>query len=217
MTVSNTGPTAEVTPRRAGARLSAAERREQILDATKGLADARGFHEVTIDAVARASGVSRPIVYGHFGDLRGLLHALVDREGERAAAQLAALLPTNLAEGNPRTQLIGALRAFLEAVRSDPHTWRLVLMPAEGTPDILRERFTREREAVTGRLAAAVGPAFGLGPSGASPDPEITARVLQALSEELARLTLEEPDRYPVERLVEYADWALAAFVAGAS
>jgi AcrR family transcriptional regulator len=196
--------------------MSAAERREQILDATKQLARERCFHQVTIDAVARASGITRPVVYAHFGDLAGLLNALVDREGERAAAQLAELLPTDLSAGDPRQILIGGLRAFLEAVNADPQTWRLVLMAAEGTPDVLRERFMREREAVTAQLAAAVGPTFSLGPSGQSPDPELTARVLQALSEELARLSLEDPERYPVDRLVEYADWALGRFVYGA-
>jgi AcrR family transcriptional regulator len=192
--------------------MSAAERREQILDVTKRLADERGFHRVTIDAVARAAGITRPVVYGHFGDLGGLLNALVDREGERASGQLAALLPDDLAAGDPREILLGALRAFLEAVQADPTTWRLVLMPAEGTPDVLRERFVRERAAVTERLAAAVGPTFSLGPSGESPDPELTARVMQALAEELARLSLEAPERYPLGRLIEYADWALGAF-----
>jgi AcrR family transcriptional regulator len=198
-------------------RLSAAERREQILDATKELARERGFHRVSIDAVARAAGITRPIVYQHFGDLTGLLNALVDREGERAMAQLTALLPTDLSSGDPRAILAGALRAFLEAVHADPTTWRLVLMPAEGTPEALRERFVRERTAVTGQLAAAVDPYFTLGPSGDSPDPELTARVLQAIAEELARLTLDDPARYPVERLVEYADWLLGTIIAGAA
>jgi AcrR family transcriptional regulator len=195
--------------------MSAAERREQILDVTKRLADERGFHRVTIDAVARAAGITRPVVYGHFGDLGGLLNALVDREGERASAQLAALLPEDLGAGDPREILVGALRAFLEAVQADPTTWRLVLMPAEGTPDVLRERFVRERAAVTERLAVAVGSTFPLGPGGESPDPELTARVMQALAEELARLSLEAPARYPVGRLIEYADWALGAFAPG--
>jgi AcrR family transcriptional regulator len=195
--------------------MSAAERRGQILDVTRELARERGFHRLTIDAVARAAGITRPVVYGHFGDLAGLLNALVDREGERAAAQLAELLPGDLAAGDPREILAGALRAFLEAVNADPTTWRLVLMPAEGTPDVLREGFLRERAAVTSQLAAAVGPTFSLGPSGQSPDPELTARVLQALSEELARLSLEDPERYSVDRLVEYADWALGRFAYG--
>ena len=199
---------------RATARLTAPERREQILDATKELARERGFHRISIDAVARAAGITRPVVYGHFGDLTGLLNALIEREGERAMAQLTALLPTDLS-GDPRSVLTGALRAFLEAVHADPTTWRLVLMPAEGTPEALRERFVRERAAVTQQLAGAVGPYFTLGPSGESPDPELTARVLQAISEELARLTLDDPERYPVDRLVEYADWLLGTIVAG--
>jgi AcrR family transcriptional regulator len=199
----------------AATRMSAAQRREQILDVTKELARERGFHQLTIDAVARRAGITRPVVYGRFGDLAGLLNALVDREGERAAAQLAAVLPTDLAGGDPREILVGALRAFLEAVNADPTTWRLVLMPAEGTPEVLQERFVRERAAVTAQLATAVGPTFSLGPSGQSPDPELTARVLQALSEELARLSLEDPERYSVDRLVEYADWALGRFGSG--
>ena len=197
--------------------MSSPERREQILDVTKQLARERGFHRVTIDSVARAAGITRPIVYAHFCDLGGLLNALVDRVGERAATQLAGLLPTDLAAGDPVEQLLGALRAFLEAVNADPTTWRLILMPAEGTPDVLQERFVRERAAVTDQLAAAVGPAFPLGPSGASPDPELTARVMQALAEELARLSLEDPKRYPVDRLVEYAEWALERFAGGPS
>lgn len=201
---------------RPAGRLTAPERREQILDVTKELARERGFHRISIDAVARAAGITRPIVYQHFGDLTGLLNALVEREGERAMAQLTALLPTDLS-GDPRSVLTGALGAFLEAVHADPTTWRLVLMPAEGTPEALRERFVRERAAVTQQLAGAVGPYFTLGPSGESPDPELTARVLQAISEELARLTLDDPQRYPVERLVEYADWLLGTIVAGAA
>lgn len=197
-------------------RLSSAERREQILDATKELARERGLHRISIDAVARAAGITRPIVYQHFGDLTGLLSALVDRESERAISQLRAMLPTDLSSGEPRELLVGALRGFLEAVQADPTTWRLVLMPAEGTPEALRERFVRERAAVTEQLAGAVDPYFTLGPSGASPDPELTARLLQAIAEELARLTLDDPERYPVERLVEYADWLLGAIAAGA-
>src|SRR4051794_28532105 len=50
-------------------RLPAAERREQLLDVTKAMVAARGFHAVSIEAVAREAGVSRPIVYGHFDDL----------------------------------------------------------------------------------------------------------------------------------------------------
>lgn len=188
-------------------RLPAPERREQLLDVTKAIVAARGFHAVSIEAVARGAGVSRPIVYGHFDDLRGLLEALVVRESARALEQLATVLPADLGDGEPRAQLLSALRAYLDAVRADPDTWRLVLMPPEGAPDLLRDLLARGRRAVLAQLAEAVRP--GLGPGGPSPDPELTARTLSAIADESARLLLTEPARYPVERLTAHAGWVL--------
>jgi AcrR family transcriptional regulator len=186
-------------------RLPASERREQLLDVTKAIVAARGFHAVSIEAVAREAGVSRPIVYGHFEHLNGLLEALVLRESTRALAQLARVLPSGLEE--PRAQLLSALRAYLEAVQADPDTWRLVLMPPEGAPSLLRDLLARGRAAVLAQLAEAVRP--GLGRGGPSPDPELTARTLSAIADESARLLLTEPERYPVERLVAHAGWVL--------
>ena len=55
-----------------------------------------------------------------------------------------------------RTGLVAALRGYLEAVRADPATWRLVLMPPEGAPAVLREHITRGRTAVVGHLAETI-------------------------------------------------------------
>ena len=186
-------------------RLPASERREQLLDVTKAIVAARGFHAVSIEAVARDAGISRPIVYGHFEHLSGLLEALVLRESTRALAQLSRVLPSGLDE--PQAQLLSALRAYLEAVQADPDTWRLVLMPPEGAPSLLRDLLARGRAAVLAQLAEAVRP--GLGRGGPSPDPELTARTLSAIADESARLLLTEPERYPVERLVAHAGWVL--------
>src|SRR3954463_6113727 len=138
-------------------RMSADERREQLLDATKAIVARDGFHAVSIEAVAREAGVSRPIVYGHFNDLSGLLEALVDREGARALGQLAEVLPRDLTSGDPRENLLAGLRGYLAAAEADPVTWRLVLMPPEGAPDVLRERVAAGRGAVVSQLAQAVG------------------------------------------------------------
>ena len=87
------------------------ERREQLLDATKAIVAERGFHAVSIEAVAREAGITRPIVYGHFHDLDGLLEALVDREAARALDQLVTVLPGDLGQGDPRETLLdGAAR-----------------------------------------------------------------------------------------------------------
>jgi AcrR family transcriptional regulator len=195
-------------------RLTAEERREQVLDATKAIVAERDFHAVSIEAVARAAGITRPIVYAHFQDLRGLLEALVERESQRSLAQLAAVLPTDLGEGDARDALLTALRGYLEVVASDPDTWRLMLMPAEGAPAILRERIEGGRAAVLAQLARAVQ--AGLGPGTRSPDPELTAHMLSATADEDARLLLSDPDRYPPERLLAHTRWLLDQFPFGA-
>jgi AcrR family transcriptional regulator len=172
------------------ARMSGAQRREQLLDATKAIVVADGFHAVSIEAVARAAGITRPIVYGHFEDLGGLLEALVERESRRALEQLPDTFD----------DLLGALSAYLEAVRTDPDTWRLVLMPQQGAPRLLHERIAAGRAAVIGRLAQALEPGSAL------PDPELSAHMLSAYADEAARLVLQD---YDVERILELTRWAL--------
>jgi AcrR family transcriptional regulator len=188
-------------------RMSAPERREQLLDATREIAAERGFHEISIDAVAKRAGITRPVVYGHFGDLEGLLEALVDREGERAVTQLAAVLPAEFGTGDRIESLLAALRGYLEAVRDEPITWQLVLMPPEGAPEAMRERIAQGRAAVLSQLAVAMSPGFG--PGRESPDPELTARSVSEYADAMARLVLTEPKKYPVDRIVDHTRWLL--------
>ena len=192
-------------------RMSAEERREQLLDVTREIAAGDGFHAISIEQVAREAGVSRPIVYGHFEDLPGLLEALVLREHERAIGQLADVIPTELS-GDPADQLLATFRGYLEAVRAEPATWRLTLMPPEGAPKVLHETIARGRAAVVQQLALALGPDDPAAEQ--PPDPELTARMLSALADEAARLLLTDPRRYPVERIVAHARWLLEQLAA---
>ncbi|HEV2814812.1 MAG TPA: helix-turn-helix domain-containing protein [Solirubrobacteraceae bacterium] len=193
-----------------GTRLPAAARREQILDATKGIAVRRGFHAVSIDAVARAAGISRPIVYDHFRDLNGLLEALVEREVARSRAQLEAVVPTKIAPGDARGALLDAQRRYLEAAQADPDTWRLVLMPPEGAPESLRAHIAAGRAEAIAALATAVGPVLG---ERSVPDPELAARMLSTLADEGVRLVLTDPERYPVERVLAASRWMLERLI----
>jgi len=195
---------------RVPARMPAEARREQLLDVTKAIAVERGFHAISIEGVAREAGISRPIVYGHFDDLPGLLDALVRREGARALGQLAEVLPAALAHSDPERRLAAALGGYLEAVRADPATWRLVLVPHEGAPGVLHEAISRGRAAVVDQLAAALRDGDrGLD----APDPELAAHLLSALADEAARLLLADPGRYPPERVLALARWFLARMV----
>ncbi len=194
---------------RAPVRMSAEARREQLLDVTKAIVAARGFHAVSIEGVAREAGISRPIVYGHFSDLPGLLDALVAREGARALGQLSAVLPAALARSDPGERLVAALGGYLQAVQADPGTWRLVLVPSEGAPAVLHEAIARGRSAVVAQLAAALGDGGGVH----APDPELAAHLLSALADEAARLLLADPERYPRERVLALARWFVARMV----
>jgi AcrR family transcriptional regulator len=188
-------------------RMSATARREQLLDATTELVATEGFTAVSVESVARSGGVSRALVYEHFGELPILLEAVVEREMARALAQVSETELSDLSKGDARTLMLESLRAYLTAVRDHPTTWRLVLMPPQGAPELLHKRIERGRAAVLDRLARAVRPA--LAQHGESPDAELTARVLSAISDEYARLVLTDPARYSPERLLEHARWCV--------
>jgi AcrR family transcriptional regulator len=192
-------------------RLSAQERREQLLDATAEILSESGFHAVSIQSVARAAGVSRPIVYEHFGDLGGLLEALVKREMARAGEQVSKSALGDLSQGDPAELMLASLSAYLNAVERHPSTWRLVLTPPEGAPELLRKSIVEGRAAVLDGLREAVRP--GLRRGERDEDPDMTARTLSAIADEYARLVLADPERFPPERLLTHARWFLAQLI----
>ncbi len=199
---------AEQTPTRQ--RMTAVERRDQLLDVTRDLVVEQGFGAVSMEAVARRAGITRPVVYGHFPELGALLDAMLERESARALSQLAEVLPQpDAAAGTLRERLGNAMEAYLLAVQASPVTWRLALMPPDGAPELLRARIEEGRAAVVAVLAEVVRAASAEG-SLASPDPELTGRMLSAASDEGSRLLLTDPERYPVSRLMEHTHWLLA-------
>lgn len=178
-------------------RLRGPARREQLLDTAAELLEGDGFAALTVEAIAKQAGVTRAVIYQHFADLTALLGALLDRETAKTAAQVSLTTPTDFGKDAPRDVLLAHLGEFLHAVAADPRTWRLVLTPPDGAPALLRERIEAGREHVRLRLAAAL--------SAHVPDPDVTGRVLAAMSDEYARLLLDEPLRYPPARLLEHA------------
>ena len=67
-------------------RMAPEARREQLLDVTADLVLREGYGAVSIDRVAREATIARTVVYAQFGNLQGLLEALVDRTQRRASA-----------------------------------------------------------------------------------------------------------------------------------
>ena len=184
-------------------KMTASGRREQLLDVTTEIISDQGFQAVSIKSVALRAGISRAVVYEHFGDLPALLTSVVEREMSRAQAQVSETALPELSRGDPQELMLESLRTFLRAVRDHPGTWRLVLMPPEGAPEILRESIARGRESVLAGLARAVRPL--LAPEDEPRDAELTARLLSAISDEYARLVLTDPVRFSPDRLLRHA------------
>lgn len=188
--------------------MPASERREQLLDVTAELVVEHAFHGVSIEAIAQRAGITRALIYQHFGDLQTLLEAVIERETVRALAQVSETTLSDLSKGDPVELMLESLRAYLLAVQNQPNTWRLVLMPPEGAPETLHEAIAEGRASVLARMTEAVQPALARQPGHA--DAELTARMLSAVADEYARLLLTDPVRFPPERLLEHARWWLS-------
>jgi AcrR family transcriptional regulator len=181
-------------------RLPPGERRQQLIDAALGLILDKGYSAVSIEAVARIAGVTRPVVYDHFPNLGRLLAALVDREERYAVAQLEQLIPDDPGDATPQELLANAVRQFLHAVVDRPGTWRVILLPVDGTPGIIREQVEKQRARMQDRIARLVAWAQERPDFPAGLDVELTAHSIRTLCEEAGRLVLTDPKRYSPER-----------------
>jgi AcrR family transcriptional regulator len=195
--------------------MGAAQRREQLVDTAQEIALERGFHAVTVDGVAKAAEVTRPVVYGLFADRVELLAALLARAESRALAQLAPALPAVPGPEDyvdPDALLVDGVTAYLTAVRNDPETWRVILLPPEGAPPELAERLHAVHRDVLRELRVLV--AWGMDRrGGAALDVDLFARGVLTLAEGAARLLLQAPDRYPVERFRAFTEDLLAGLI----
>ena len=199
------------------ARLPADQRREQLLEAAQAIALDRGFHAVSIDGVAKACGVTRPVVYGVFADRTALLTALLDRGEARALAALADVfpaVPAPDADVDPDELLVSGISAYLTAVTRDPDTWRLILVTPEGAPPELGERVNAQRRVLLRALRGLLD--WGLQRRGGpAVDPDLFARSVFTLAEGATRLLLQDPQRWSVEQFVGFTRTTLASLSGG--
>jgi AcrR family transcriptional regulator len=176
------------------------ERRRQIMAATLRVAADGGFSGLTVDAIAAEAGITRPVIYDLFGDLEGLLAATLADAVSRALGAVDQALPSVVPDAPPEAVLDTAMRAFLAAVRADPLTWRLILLPPQGAPAEIRAAVDANRSEIVARVTPLVE--WGLRDLGvAGVDSRIVARLLIATGEDMARLVLEHPRRYSAERV----------------
>jgi AcrR family transcriptional regulator len=180
------------------ARLSVPARREQLLDAALEILCRDGYGALSVESIARESGVTRPVVYNVFEGLDDLLGALLDRQEQRAVTALLAVLAELPPPTDVRRYLTRTIKGLAALVADDPRTWAPIFLVGPDTPDAVRERVATARELVRTRFAlllAAVAPARA--------DVGILSHALVAMGEYFARLLLSDPDAVDTDRLAE--------------
>lgn len=195
--------------RRYAPRMAPAERRKQLVDAALEVILQQGYGGVSIEAVARRAGVTRPVVYDHFPNLGQLLRTLVEREDRISLEQLEKVVPDDPGDRNPIEVLGGGVRRFLEAVASRPATWRIILLPLEGTPQVVRDHVETNRARTQERIARLVRWAVERPELPDELDVELTARAIRVLAEDAGRTLLTDPERYPPERYERFVTQVL--------
>ena len=104
-------------------RMTSAERREQLIEIARTLFAERGFEGTAIEEVAARAGVSKPIVYEHFGGKEGLYAVVVDRE----VRQLLSMMRSSLTAGDPRELLEQAAFALLDYIEESSDGFRILV------------------------------------------------------------------------------------------
>src|SRR3712207_2011114 len=101
------------SPSPRAARMPKDQRRAQLLDAANAVFTSRGYHAAAMDDIAEAAGVSKPVLYQHFGSKLDLYLALLDRSCERLVEVVADALATTSDNAERVTAAVGAFYDFV--------------------------------------------------------------------------------------------------------
>jgi AcrR family transcriptional regulator len=153
--VTDTPSAARKMPR---GRMTAAERREQLIAIARHAFAERGYDGVSVEEIAARAAVSKPVVYEHFGGKEGLYAVVVDREVQ----QLLGTMREALTATSQRMLLEQATFALLDYVESSSDGFRILVRdspPGSGTGtyvSIISDTVTRV-EGILGDQFAARG------------------------------------------------------------
>jgi len=112
--------------------MSAADRREAILDAARSAFAERGFHETSLDSVAERAGVSKALLYEHFSSKRELYVAML----EMHVHELVERISGAVAGAEPgEARMRAGLEAFFGFVEERRGAWRIMFRNSDD-PDV---------------------------------------------------------------------------------
>jgi AcrR family transcriptional regulator len=136
------------TPRR---RVSRADRERQILDAAVTVFGERGYQAASMDMVAERVGVTKPVLYAHFGSKDGLLLACI----ARARSELLEVTTTAAASaGGPEEMLRRGTLAFFEYLEQREPAWTFLYSESTVAGDALEGIRAQQTDFIAALLAA---------------------------------------------------------------
>src|SRR4051812_15133925 len=103
-------------------------RRPLVLDAALPLFLDHGYGGTSIDMIAEAAKVTRPVIYDCFPNKEELFRALLEHEEGRLLERLLAALPQDPDFEDTEALLTESFTAFLEVAAAIPDSWRLLLL-----------------------------------------------------------------------------------------
>ena len=104
-------------------RLSAAERREQLLGVALRVFAQKGFHNSSMNDVADAAGVTKPVLYQHFDSKRALYIAALEAVGE---TMITAIRRATADAASGREKTTAGMIAYFRWVMDDPDAFMLL-------------------------------------------------------------------------------------------
>ncbi|MEI8051856.1 MAG: helix-turn-helix domain-containing protein [Actinomycetes bacterium] len=137
-------------------RLTGEERRERLLDVAATLFADRGYRSTTMDDVAEAAGVTKPVVYQHFESKRALYLELVDA---LAYELLTAFADVTASAQGPRDLVERSLQAYFRLMVEDQAAFRLLTDRDHGDDEDLGRAVRRVEQA----LVVAIDPLIDAG------------------------------------------------------
>ena len=127
-------------------RLPAAERREQLLRTAVEVFATKGFHTTSMNDIAEAAGVTKPVLYQHFASKRALYLELLAEIGAELRDTIAK---ATVDAAGPRQQIDLALGAYFRFVENDADSFRVLF----GDSTRRDEEFATEARRVEASIA----------------------------------------------------------------
>lgn len=199
--------------RRYAPRMSTKDRRTQLLDVAMDLVTRDGLHQLTMESVATAAGIGKPVVYTAFRSRADLVGALLERESERAGDQAFAALPTDRT-GTAAASFERAVTTFMDTVLANPTRWRLILTPPENAPSDYRAHLRTSRRTILAQAEVLTRAKIENEPNLAGLDAVLMAHTMVSFAEMLGRLAAADPATFDRERLLRHVSHIAAGLSA---